>query len=132
MRFPTRGYRVASASAPSWGSTGRVASASASASSWDFTGRRIKTEEARKINLVERVVGQGEALDAAKELSNEIAANGLITVRHAKAALNRAFDVDLARGLEFETDQFAVLFSTEDAKEGVGAFAEGREANFQG
>jgi enoyl-CoA hydratase len=97
-----------------------------------FTGRRIGAEEAREIGLVNRVVPQGEALGVAKELAGEIAANGPLAVRHAKAATNRAMDVDLVSGLEYEADQFALLFATEDAREGMGAFAERRKPEFKG
>lgn len=97
-----------------------------------FSGRRIGAEEARMINLVNHVVPQSEALSSAKELAAEIAANGPIAVRHAKAAANRALDVDLISGLEYETDQFAMLFGTEDAKEGMGAFSEKRKPQFKG
>ncbi len=97
-----------------------------------FSGRRIKAEEARMINLVNRVVPEGEAFKAARELAEEIASNGPIAVRHAKAAANKAQDVDLVSGLEYEADQFALLFSTEDAREGMGAFVEKREAEFKG
>jgi enoyl-CoA hydratase len=97
-----------------------------------FTGRRLDAEEARAVGLVNRVVGQGEALGAAKELAAEIAANGPLAVRHAKAAANRSLDVDLVSGLEYEADQFALLFATEDAREGMGAFAEKRKPDFQG
>src|SRR5919202_3146524 len=97
-----------------------------------FSGRRIKAEEARTFNLVNHVVPEGEALEAAKELAGEIAANGPVAVRHAKAAVNKAQDVDLASGLEYEADQFALLFGTEDAREGMGAFVERRDAEFKG
>lgn len=97
-----------------------------------FTGRRIGAEEARMIGLVNHVVPQGEALKAAKEMAAEISANGPIAVRHAKAAANRALDVDLISGLEYEADQFALLFATEDAGEGMGAFVERRKAEFKG
>ncbi len=97
-----------------------------------FTGRRIKAEEARMIGLVNHIVPQGEALKAAKEMAAEIAANGPVAVRHAKAAANRALDVDLISGLEYEADQFALLFATEDASEGMGAFVERRKAEFKG
>lgn len=97
-----------------------------------FTGRRIGAEEAREIGLVNRVVGQGEAFDAAMELAAEISANGPVAVRHAKVAANRALDVDLVSGLEYEADQFALLFATEDAREGMNAFGEKRKPKFEG
>ncbi len=84
------------------------------------------------INLVNRVVPQGEALNTARELAAEIAANGPVAVRHAKVAVNKAQDLDLISGLEYEADQFALLFSTEDAREGMGAFIEKRKAEFKG
>src|ERR687886_1015270 len=97
-----------------------------------FTGRRIGADEARELGLVNRVVPQGEALSTARELAAEISANGPLAVRHAKAAANRALDVDLVSGLEYEADQFALLFATEDAREGMGAFAERRKPEFRG
>jgi enoyl-CoA hydratase len=53
-------------------------------------------------------------------------------VRHAKQAANKALDVDLTSGLEYEADQFSLLFATEDAREGMGAFVEKREPEFKG
>ena len=97
-----------------------------------FTGRRISAKEAREIGLVNRVVTEGEALNAARELAVEISANGPLAVRHAKAAANRTLDVDLVSGLEFEADQFALLFATEDAREGMTAFSEKRRPEFEG
>ena len=97
-----------------------------------FSGRRIEAKEARTINLVNRVVPEGEALNAARELAGEIAANGPVAVRHAKAATNKAQDLDLESGLDYEADQFALLFGTEDAREGMGAFGEKRKAEFKG
>jgi enoyl-CoA hydratase len=97
-----------------------------------FTGRRISAEEASEMGLVNRVVTEGEALNAARELAVEISANGPLAVRHAKAAANRTLDVDLVSGLEFEADQFALLFATEDAREGMNAFGERRKPEFGG
>jgi len=97
-----------------------------------FTGRRISAEEAREIGLVNRVVAEGEALEVARELAAEISANGPLAVRHAKAAANRSLDVDLVSGLEYEADQFALLFATEDAREGMTAFSEKRRPEFEG
>jgi enoyl-CoA hydratase len=97
-----------------------------------FTGRRIGAEKAREIGLVNRVVPQGEALNVAREVAAEIARNGPLAVRYAKAAVNRSADVDLVSGLEYEADQFALLFATEDAREGMGAFVEKRKPEFGG
>jgi enoyl-CoA hydratase len=97
-----------------------------------FTGRRIGAEEAHEMGLVNRVVPQGEALNVAREVAAEIAKNGPLAVRHAKAAANRSTDVDLVSGLEYEADQFALLFSTEDAREGMGAFVAKRKPEFGG
>src|SRR5918995_765511 len=97
-----------------------------------FTGRHIGAEEAREMGLVNRVVPEGEALDVARQIAGEIAANGPLAVRHAKAAANRSTDVDLVSGLEYEADQFALLFATEDAREGMGAFVEKRKPEFGG
>jgi enoyl-CoA hydratase len=97
-----------------------------------FTGRRISAGEAREIGLVNHVVAEGEALNTASSLAAEISANGPLAVRHAKAAANRTLDVDLVSGLEFEADQFALLFATEDAREGMNAFGEKRKPEFEG
>jgi enoyl-CoA hydratase len=97
-----------------------------------FTGRRVSAEEAKEIGLVNKVVGKGEALEAAKEMARQIANNAPVAVRNAKAALNLARSADLASGIEYESEQFAILFSTEDAREGMTAFSERRKPEYRG
>jgi enoyl-CoA hydratase len=97
-----------------------------------FSARRIEAAEAKEMGLVNRVVAQGEALNAGQQLATEISKNGPLAVRYAKAAANKALDVDLVSGLEYEADQFALLFSTEDALEGMSAFSEKRKPDFRG
>jgi enoyl-CoA hydratase len=49
----------------------------------------------------------------------------------AKEAVNRAFEVSLAEGVQFERRVFHSLFATEDQKEGMAAFVEKRPAKFR-
>lgn len=97
-----------------------------------FTGRRIGAEEARGIGMVERVVEEGAALSAAREMAATIAKNAPLAVRNAKSALGKATDVDLVSGLDYEAAQFSTLFSTQDAEEGMTAFSERRSPDFRG
>jgi enoyl-CoA hydratase len=55
-----------------------------------------------------------------------------VAVRAAKEAVNRAFEVSLEAGLEFERRAFYLLFDTEDAKEGLAAFSEKRKPTWKG
>ncbi|ABG04797.1 short chain enoyl-CoA hydratase [Rubrobacter xylanophilus DSM 9941] len=81
-----------------------------------FTGRRVTAEEAKEIGLVGRVVPKGQALKTARDLAARIAANAPLGVGYAKSAIEAAGDVDLDTGLRYETDLFALLFSTAERR----------------
>ena len=49
----------------------------------------------------------------------------------AKESVNRAYETTLEEGIRFERRLFHSTFATEDQKEGMAAFTEKREANFQ-
>ena len=55
-----------------------------------------------------------------------------IALAAAKAALNHALQGDHADNLASEAEHFGELFASEDAKEGLSAFVEKREARFIG
>jgi enoyl-CoA hydratase len=48
----------------------------------------------------------------------------------AKEAVNASYELTLREGVRFERRLFLSLFSTEDQKEGMAAFAEKRPARF--
>ena len=52
-------------------------------------------------------------------------------VMMAKESVNRAYETTLEEGIRFERRLFHSTFATEDQKEGMAAFTEKREANFQ-
>lgn len=97
-----------------------------------LTGKRIGAEEAKTLGLVSRVVPREAYLDEAKKLANEIAARSPVAVRLAKMSVNKAFEMALGQGLDFEREVFYLLFASEDAKEGMRAFMEKRKPSFRG
>ena len=71
-------------------------------------------------------------LDKALELAAEIAARAPLAVQFGKAAVNKAFELSLAEGLDAERKAFYTLFATDDQKEGMAAFIEKRKPNWRG
>ena len=55
-----------------------------------------------------------------------------MSVKLAKMAVNKAFELGLSDGLDFERQLFYLLFASEDAKEGMKAFMEKRKPVFKG
>jgi enoyl-CoA hydratase len=49
----------------------------------------------------------------------------------AKESVNKAFETTLAEGVMYERRAFHTTFALEDRKEGMSAFAEKRQPNFQ-
>jgi enoyl-CoA hydratase len=69
---------------------------------------------------------------AALDLAARIAAMAPLAVLAAKAAVNRAEELSLEAGLEFERRNFYLLFATEDQREGMAAFVEKRPPSWRG
>lgn len=95
-----------------------------------LSGRFVDAEEALAIGLVNRVI-EGDLLDGAKEYAREFSCYGLPALRLVRDAILRAGDLPLAAGLMAEAELSAISFSTEDAKEGTGAFLEKRPPQFK-
>ncbi len=94
--------------------------------------RRLSAQEAYDFGLVNRVAPVESYLDEALELARSIASRAPIAVRLAKEAVNKAFELPLGEGLEFERRNFYFLFATEDQKEGMKAFLEKRPPEWKG
>jgi enoyl-CoA hydratase/carnithine racemase len=92
-----------------------------------FTGRRIDASEAFRIGLADRLVAVGTARETALQLAAEITANSPVSLRAAKLALRRGFDVDLPSGLLIENEGWEHAAYSADRREGIAAFVDRRE-----
>lgn len=97
-----------------------------------YTGETIGADEAYRIGLVNKVVSEDHLMDCVMEMASIIASKGQRAVNLCKAAVNQGMQTDIDRGLEIETDMFALCFSMDDQKEGMKAFVEKRKPNFSG
>jgi enoyl-CoA hydratase len=55
-----------------------------------------------------------------------------VAVRLAKEAVNKSFEASLKDGMDFERRNFYLTFSSLDQKEGMKAFLEKRNPDYQG
>lgn len=97
-----------------------------------FTGRVLDAQEALAIGLVNRVVPDDDVVHAARELAREIARNGALAVRLAKAALNLGPEASTEALQAFEAMAQAVLFEDEEKRRRMTAFLERRAAGRAG
>lgn len=97
-----------------------------------MTGDQVKSDEARKLRLVDRVVPPDELLSEARSLVQKMLRNGPLAIQAAKRLVDEGIDKTLASGLEMEADAFGQMFGTADQGEGMHAFLEKRKPQFTG
>jgi enoyl-CoA hydratase len=97
-----------------------------------LAGRRLSADEAVRYGLANKVAPVESYLDEAIRFAATIAAQAPIAARMAKEAINAAFETSLQAGMAHERRLFYLLFSTEDQKEGMDAFVNKRQADWQG
>jgi len=100
---------------------------------WLLTGEPYDAAEALRIGLVQEVVEPGRQLDRAIELAEAIATRSApLGVKTTLASAHRArLEGEEAAFARLDADM-AVLFETEDGREGLQSFIERREARFTG
>ena len=118
---------------PGAGGTQRLTRAVGKAKAMELclTGRRMKAEEAERAGLVARVVPLADLQAEAMKMADKITSMSRPIAMLVKELINRAFETTLAEGVHFERRMFHAVFATEDQKEGMGAFAEKRKAQFR-
>lgn len=97
-----------------------------------LTGAPIDSETALRYGLINRITSAGELLPTAIELAERIAANAPLAVQAARAAARRGANLTLADALRLEQFYAEPVRATQDAREGIRAFTEKRQPNFEG
>lgn len=97
-----------------------------------LSGELVDAEEAARIGLVEEAV-EPEGLDErVYDLAEKMATKSPVALAFAKEAVSAAAEAPLSVGLDREADLFTALFATRDKEEGMAAFFEGREPEWEG
>jgi enoyl-CoA hydratase len=119
---------------PGWGGTQRLARATTLAYARElvFTGRHVDADEALERGLVHEVLEPARLRARTLELCETLSAKSPVALAYAKEASNLALSGDHRGNLEVEARLFALLFSTDDQKEGMAAFVEKRAPVFRG
>jgi enoyl-CoA hydratase/carnithine racemase len=97
-----------------------------------LTGRRVRADEAERIGFVNQVVPV-DALDGAvDELAQTLASKSPVIVRWGRTAFYRVLDLGADDALALLHTMLTVTTLTDDAAEGVAAFAEKRAPEWKG
>lgn len=96
-----------------------------------WTGDLITAQEALRINLINRVVPDGEVLKQAVGMAKRIASKGQVAVQLITEAVMEGVKKPLIDGLKLEAELFGKVSETADMKEGVKAFLEKRQPKFE-
>lgn len=96
-----------------------------------FFGERIDAQDAYEYGLVGDVVAHEELEGYVREMAEELAEKPAFALRAAKEALNLERRREPEAGLAYERRAWSGLFGTKDQREGMTAFVEDRDPEFQ-
>ena len=97
-----------------------------------YTGNAIDANTAFTMGLVNKVVPPESLMAEAKELARKLLSKSSIALALAKKAITSGANMNLPSGLDLEAECFALIFATEDQKEGMSAFLQKRKPEFKG
>lgn len=95
-------------------------------------GEIIDAPTALDLGIINKIVPLPELMDAAQKWAKKLAAKPPLALRMAKTAINAAWNCDIETGMRLEADAWAMLYGTQDQKEGMNAFLEKRKPEFSG
>ena len=96
------------------------------------TGRMLNAEESKAIGLLDELVPEGTAFDAAFDYARKIASRASVAVDMARRLVYRGQTCTLEDMPDYEACVGTMVASAFDAKEGTTAFLEKRKPSFRG
>ena len=119
---------------PSFGGTQRLARAIGfyKAKEMIFSGAFYNAQEAYRIGLANAVLSKEKLLKKAEEYAEVFKKRGPLAIAKAKQLIQKSFSLSLEEGLKQEAEEFALLFATQDSREGMEAFIQKRNPQFKG
>ncbi|MGN6481197.1 enoyl-CoA hydratase/isomerase family protein [Luteibacter sp.] len=95
-------------------------------------GQQIDAARAERLGIVTRVVPADELDASVDAMADQLAAAAPLALKGILETIIEGGECALDQGLAFETQGFAIAFSTEDMREGTAAFLERRKPTFHG
>lgn len=119
---------------PGFGGTQRLLRLAGRAATLELclAGAPIDAARARELGIVNRVVAAAELEAETMKLAEQLAASAPLALRGVLDCVNVGGECGIEEGLEYETAQFGLMFSTADMREGTAAFLERRKPSFSG
>ncbi len=99
---------------------------------WILTGDQFTAEEAHRVGVVTRVVAPEKLREEVQKLCATIQKRGPVAIAAALETIRRGQECGQTEAENLEADAFGMMFTTDDAREGIKAFLEKRKPDFQG
>jgi methylglutaconyl-CoA hydratase len=96
-----------------------------------LAGDVIDARRAQQVGLVQRIVPADQLIDEAVAVARSIVAGGPQTIRQTKALINQTFNIGSDNANESLIETHLTARHSEEAREGLAAFIEKREPNWQ-
>ncbi|MDQ3386460.1 MAG: enoyl-CoA hydratase-related protein [Actinomycetota bacterium] len=95
-----------------------------------ITGRMISPSEAHELGVLDHLYPAEQLEEETLKYAERLASGAVGAMGSIKLAVHRGIDKPLSEGLEIERELVEPLFSSEESKEGIGAFMEKRKPEF--
>lgn len=119
---------------PGFGGTQRLLRLAGRAATLELCllGATIDAARALHLGIVNRVVASADLETETMKIAEQLARSAPLALRGVLDTVNTGGECGIEEGLQYETAQFGLMFSTDDMREGTKAFLERRKPVFTG